>query len=834
MNRFFSGKSISIKSNRKRLLETFGNQIHLSLQDIIYVKKKNLFFFSIFLFLLLANTELQAKKGKVWTGNVNSNWENSSNWDGGSLPGNGDDIVIDSVNNFTGAKAHPVIGSNSSFSPGKIDINNGGKLYIQANLTTSDNIKVEGSGCNASFPPQLIMTAGTLTVSGDKNLEAKKGGEIHISGGSIYISGELKMEEGGHFYMEGSSTYVEVNYDNNSKGKLKVKTKGCISTYDQTDGTMIINSGDTPHEIEFDGDGDGSSKYAKINIAGGVFTNNGSTMFKKEVGDSTIFNISGGRVTLVGDVGDEGFLNGNTKEGEININISGGTLIFQGNLEMDQEDLFTQSGSGTIIFQNSRSWTNSGTFLSSGDTVIFEGSTKLFSASGNWQFHHVQISNSNTLSQTGPSNINVSGDWENNGGTFIESTNKVTFNGTSTQMVDASSGESFYDIEINNSGDGTSNIILAANSDITVQHELTLTDGIFDGKTNGSMIKLLDNAISSGGSSSCYVKGKIQKTGNDAFVFLVGDDTVCAKIGISAPSSTADVFTAEYYFKSYSDTTTDGSLNNVSSKEYWILNHINGSSNVKVTLYWEDSLRSGIDASQTDLRVAHFNGTKWVDEGANAVNGGTSGFVTSDTVSSFSPFTFGSLGLSNDPLPIELLSFDASPNGNEVNITWQTATESNNNYFLVEKTKDGKTFEKVANIKGAGNNFESRNYSAIDLHPYEGLSYYRLKQVDYDGSVYYSNLVKINYLKQKPFYVTIQPNPCGGGNFYIGMNGKEGRKTTLKLINPSGETVFSSNFIQHDGKILKPVFLPYSLSPGVYFLVGESNDGFFREKLIID
>ena len=65
-----------------------------------------------------------------WTGNVNSDWENPANWSGGALPTNDDVLLIDSLSNYTGNRAHPIITVNSTFTPRKLTIENGGKLSI--------------------------------------------------------------------------------------------------------------------------------------------------------------------------------------------------------------------------------------------------------------------------------------------------------------------------------------------------------------------------------------------------------------------------------------------------------------------------------------------------------------------------------------------------------------------------------------------------------------------------------------------------------------------------------------------------------------------------------
>ena len=87
------------------------------------------------------------------------------------------------------------------------------------------------------------------------------------------------------------------------------------------------------------------------------------------------------------------------------------------------------------------------------------------------------------------------------------------------------------------------------------------------------------------------------------------------------------------------------------------------------------------------------------------------------------------------PLPIELIKFEASKNSNWIDLNWETASEINNDYFVVEKSIDSKEWSQVITLAGAGNSSTKNEYSEIDLNPYIGISYYRLKQMDYNESL---------------------------------------------------------------------------------------------------
>jgi hypothetical protein len=116
------------------------------------------------------------------------------------------------------------------------------------------------------------------------------------------------------------------------------------------------------------------------------------------------------------------------------------------------------------------------------------------------------------------------------------------------------------------------------------------------------------------------------------------------------------------------------------------------------------------------------------------------GYTQTGPFSSFSPFTIGSSGPGNI-LPITLISFTARAIDNEIVTThWVTASEVNNDYFTVERSTDAQNWEQVGTVQGAGNSTTTLNYTFIDQAPLSGLSYYRLKQTDFDGTATYSHI----------------------------------------------------------------------------------------------
>ncbi|MFD1552674.1 hypothetical protein DNU06_09090 [Putridiphycobacter roseus] len=375
------------------------------------------------------------------------------------------------------------------------------------------------------------------------------------------------------------------------------------------------------------------------------------------------------------------------------------------------------------------------------------------------------------------------------------------------------------------------NVIL--NYPITVEEELDFTQGYVI-STPVNLLTINNNISMTGASSASFVSGPVKKIGDEAFTFPIGDiiSNVYAPLSISAPVS--DAFTATYLNANpntlHPIAVIDVLLDHINLCEYWTIDHNVGTSNVDVTLSFQSPRSCGI-LNLTDLRVVKWNGLLWESEG----NGGTTGTVSNGTivtdavVSTFSTFTIGSI-TSNGPLPIELASFSAVLNKDKVDLKWRTSSEINNDFFTVERSRDAANWESVTTHDGAGNSNEVINYSAVDHAPLNQLSYYRLKQTDFDGDYKYSEVISVQCKKE--IETKIYPNPTSG-DFYINSKGKAGGKIYIQLYNTSGVLVYSKSRMQQAGSSIIHMDLTNKLSPGIYLIVGSKGEEVFREKLII-
>ena len=457
-----------------------------------------------------------------------------------------------------------------------------------------------------------------------------------------------------------------------------------------------------------------------------------------------------------------------------------------------------------------------GNVSSAGENVIIGISgTGLLDINGN-----LDMSNGIDLLTMTAGNLTLSGNW-NNAGTVNLTNGTITFDGGVAQQITNTAGETFYNIIVNNTSTG-----VTLNDPILITNSMVFMDGAVNTTTTND-ITFNDNATTSGASAASCIVGPVSKIGNDSFTFPVADGTNSLPITISAPSLDTDEFTAQFVrsnpHPTYDVSSKEPGLNNVSSLEYWILDRTAGSSNVTVTLNWNSLSDVG---NLTDLIVARWNGTQWNNEG----NGGTTGNPTAGTISSsgpvtsFSPFTLGSVSFEN-PLPVTLTSFDAIYIDGRVELTWETATEKNSSHYDIQKSRDGVNVETINTVPSKalnGNSNQPLVYLAFDDNISAGFSYYRLKQVDFDGAFEIFDFVYVDIQEEESSQTVVYPNPVTDDKIFVKLGGSF-EYINFRLFDSRGSQVNITSNQGFDGDY---EISPYSsLPPGIYVLNVEKHNG---------
>lgn len=190
-----------------------------------------------------------------------------------------------------------------------------------------------------------------------------------------------------------------------------------------------------------------------------------------------------------------------------------------------------------------------------------------------------------------------------------------------------------------------------------------------------------------------------------------------------------------------------------------------------------------------------------------------------------------SIGISENinQLPQVLLNFDAIFDNTKVELTWSTDAENNNNFFVVEKSKDAMNFESITSIKGFGNHSNIMSYFEVDYTPFEGISFYRLTQINDKGKVLSSRLVSIN---NKISTTNLAMNQSAVYDNPAALMGSENKEVLVVLRNEKGEESYSKVVIDGLNNILSSDSTT-KLDNGTYTIVASSDNKLYSQKFVV-
>jgi hypothetical protein len=411
-------------------------------------------------------------------------------------------------------------------------------------------------------------------------------------------------------------------------------------------------------------------------------------------------------------------------------------------------------------------------FVNTGATVHVNGDVKNASTS-DWQ-------NKGTVS--------VTDSFVNNQAMAAPTSGTTRFEGTAAQVVSGAQTFKTYDIVFDNANGVT------LNTDLSIKHAAYFSNGIIDASSSGIYFED-GSSIANAPTNASHVIGRVFKYGIGSFTYPVGDanryqpitvDLMINSNGMNVQYFASDAGSAPF--------TTNGSdataLVAYNAKEYWQI--LEDGALGRVTMYWDDYNNTGI-SNVADLKVAHQSNGEWVNEGK--YSGGTlaSGSVASNVINSWSPFTLGSISAAS-PLPITLSNFNVTKNEVANLISWQALTESNNDYFTIQKSADGVNFSNVVDVKSKAVNGNSNSLIAYiyeDAKPFMGANYYRLAQTDLNGvNKIASDIKLVNW--NDGAQVSIYPNPVSD-NLNISYNSASSKSIEMRLYDASGKLAALKN-----------------------------------------
>ncbi|MEI6489590.1 MAG: CUB domain-containing protein [Bacteroidota bacterium] len=373
---------------------------------------------------------------------------------------------------------------------------------------------------------------------------------------------------------------------------------------------------------------------------------------------------------------------------------------------------------------------------------------------------------------------------------------------------------------------GTSNLTLTAGKIITNAFEVNVAN------TSPGCV--------SAGNTISFVQGNLRRylSPTGSFNFPVGHATKgyqLANLSFTAPTSIGNLLARfdPWTITPFTQGGTEcGVTYNIPAEDngLWTItadaNPLTGTYNTK--LYPTNATNSAVALGWTVMKSDAGEAGPWVLNG-NCNLASTATFVERDSMIGFSKF---GVAQSVAPLPIELISFTGKNEGKRNLLEWTTATETNNAYFDVEHSSEANHFVSFATIAGAGNSTHSLNYSTYDNSPWEGITYYRLKQTDYNGMQKYSDVISVDmHTHEVGFNIinTYSSSPESG--LEVTVNCTSNCELSFEMYDMIGNLVFSSKQ-NTTGTNVKVVIPTYRLSKGIYLLKAYNGEQIITKKIV--
>jgi Secretion system C-terminal sorting domain len=706
-------------------------------------------------------------------------WSSALNWADDLVPAAGDDVVLNNL--FVGGTYTvtlpntavtvqsitiiPNIGDNITLilpatntnSPGfqttgSIYINDGGLLKNSSNAAAAPTITIGATAADSMY----IYNGGTYEHNSQRSstlildkISSAPGTEYGLLHFNIPQSGSAGISLQGRIF--GSLEF--------SAGTASALTYTSSGTTTNTPPVVIRGNFKVNSPANFSSSIIGGFTFA------GNFTNNGN------------FNYA---PTVSANIGTRSlFFNG-----------SGNTQVISGtgNFTMGAEFIKMEVSTGAVV-----SLQRNITTFSAGDSVIVQPNATLllpgennFSGTGSIFFNDT-LSTLKIGSANGITSAGATGNVQNDTRIFSKKA-YYYYDGIVAQASGSGLPDSVYKLYIQNKSDVT------LSSQLCVTQQLALDSGLLF-TTIPTRIKLAINGITTSqgtnnygsanqGNASSFISGPmiIETNTTDTITFPIGKkngaDLLYAPVKLKPFNTTLKDYRAEYFPVIHVDAANvEASLDHVSRVEYWDISCNLTSSpdyDAKVSLSWRPMSQVGtgnpadsLNAMQ-DLTVAHYfnagSGIKWNIDGGGAAtftirpNSNLSyGFISTDiAVGSFSPFTLGTKSPFNT-LPLKLLSFSGSAEGNAIKLKWITKEEKEVDRYELQKSTDGHNFTTISTTPSL-NRLSTFAYSSLDGKPDAGWNYYRLKVFDNQQHSYYTAAVKV--WMGKAGQVMIYPNPA--------------------------------------------------------------------------
>jgi fibronectin-binding autotransporter adhesin len=656
------------------------------------------------------------------------------------------------------------------------------------------------------------------------NLTFSGGNSKQLSNLDLTINGSLTLAAG-------------TTVDNPTSQSLTLTSATSGATLN---GTFNLNDGNLTTSA-FLTNGGTLNLGAGLASIGTTFTNTSTGTLNNGTGDVVVGTAFSNAGTYNANVGTGNLTVGTTFANSNTYNAGAGQLTVNGDFNNDATGAFTTASGSTTV---------NGSFLNAGSYQ--QGAPNVLRIAGNF---------TNTTSgsfSNDASTLALYGNFTNSAGLGFDpgQSGLVQFITDANRILTGST--SFYDVQKVSTG----NLLFSPGTTMTVGNVLTLRGGLLvTGVSTGNgtntdasnTLTLTNKGVQPivGASTTSYVAGRMLMALPDAAtvsrVFPVGLGGRYRPVLVTPQATSSNARVLVEIFNSAPASNLEASLSNISANRYYRIQLQSGTLNQPTV-----QLNFNTDAVDEEVHVpgnlrvatATSQAGRWSSAGGAGVfspadpRGYTNSAATTIDATSF--FALASTNKVDNPLtgsaplPVQLLSFAATRQGTTVRTAWATASEKNSAYFLVQRSANGRTFSNVQQVAAQGNTLVRHDYVAVDANPLPGTSYYRLRQVDLDGTVAYSPVATVRFSdEQAAPTLAVYPNPTAGQRFQVLATGLTATGGTVQLFDNVGRLVLTQT--APVGAAEATIQPTRPLASGMYLVTWQTADGRkLTTKLAVD
>ena len=458
-------------------------------------------------------------------------------------------------------------------------------------------------------------------------------------------------------------------------------------------------------------------------------------------------------------------------------------------------------------------------------------------------------------------------------GNFIVSQSTVSFKGSSRQYMGSTNTSvipTLYNLDILNPGhvEMKSSVYLSNYLSLNSGNLITYYNYAFapSSTTQHKLLICLETCTTSSGSNSSYVDGPLVHTISSTSgvkYFPIGKASALRPIAMNMTHSSAstvtymaDVINTPPQTPPAIDTARTSGISNVRYIQLWrsgASNFVSG--NLRIYYNSDDGV---VQASNTMIAQNNYN----YNNSTSLISGGTPTWITYGNTPTNTNFgtavsmnyversldqslAFNSpSGLTNyqpsfalafpksnvNPLPISLTTFNAQLDYNRVIVNWTTQVEFNNDFYTIERSSDNQTFLPVGTVRGSGTTTVARTYNFVDTRPLNGISYYRLRQTDFDGQYQLYGTSVINFRRGG---IKIYPNPCTRPIINLNIDNDKISQYTIAIRDLLGREIPTSVQQGSNGNMIISFDEADFRQGNIYILYAETGDESFQEKLVM-